>query len=70
MQRLIDGVDHAWRAGVLAGEGTAVYQMNGDYSWRTTFPEFYEHPDYQRMLVEFGLDAQSLSEITVPKLPF
>jgi tetratricopeptide (TPR) repeat protein len=67
--RLEEAVDH-WRAGVLAGEGTAVYQMIGDYSWRTTFPEYYEHPDYQRMLVEFGLDAQSLSEITVPKLPF
>jgi len=65
--RLEEAVTH-WRAGVLAREPIAVRGMIGDYVWRKTFPEFYEHPDYQKMLVEFGRDAES--KITVPELPF
>jgi len=40
------------------------------YAWREAFPEVYLHPAYQEMLVEFGLDAESISKITAPELPF
>jgi TolB-like protein/Flp pilus assembly protein TadD len=68
--RFDSALDH-WREGIRAGEPLAVLLVNGGpQSWRKTFPEFYEHPGYQRMVVDFGLDAESISKITVPELPF
>jgi hypothetical protein len=60
-----------WREGIRTGEPLAVLWANSRLqSWRKTFPEFYEHPGYQQMLVDFGLDAESISKITVPELLF
>lgn len=58
-----------WREGVLTGEPGAMFEMSR-YAWFEEFPEFYSHPDYKAMLAEFGLDLESRSKITVPKLPF
>jgi len=62
-------LDH-WREGAQTGEPIAVLNMTGLYSWRKTFPEFYVQPSYQQMLVDFGLDTASISNIIVPDLPF
>ena len=59
-----------WREGIRAGEPYAILFMISRYSWRKTFPEFYEYPDYQQMLTDFGLDPESRAKITVPELPF
>jgi len=44
--------------------------MTGMYPWRKTFPDFYAQPAYQEMLVDFRLDTESRSKLTVPELPF
>ena len=62
-------IEH-WRNAVLAHEPYAILNMRGEYSWRTTFPVYYESPGYQQMLVDFGLDDESISKITIPELPF
>ena len=67
----IDAALNHWREGLRANEPLALlYATGGLPMWRETFPEFYDHPDYQQMLVQLGLDDESRSKITVPELPF
>jgi len=37
---------------------------------RKMFPDFCDHPRFQQMLVEYKLDEDSISRLTIPSLPF
>jgi TolB-like protein/cytochrome c-type biogenesis protein CcmH/NrfG len=67
--RLDDALNH-WREAIQAGDPAAILFGGSQYPWRKAFPEFYAQTAYQQMLVEFGLDPESLSKIAVPELLF
>jgi TolB-like protein len=53
-----------------SAEAIALRYIHGNPISRTTRPEFFTHPRYDQMLVNFGLDKKSISALRIPPLPF
>jgi TolB-like protein len=69
-RRIVDAL-RINREAILAGDGFAIFTLAAPYpGMRATYADYYAHPGYQKMLIEFSLDVDSRAKITVPNLPF
>jgi len=52
------------------GEPWALIRILGSVGEHELIPEYYNHPDYQAMLLANGLDPASVAKLNIPPLPF
>jgi len=58
---------HHCREGIRAAEPDAVLLSSGRSPWEAIFPDFYALPEYQQLLVDFGLDAATRARVRIAR---
>jgi TolB-like protein len=62
----LDGIEMA----LASSEVLAFRFLHGTLVLRRNYPEYFSHPRYAQILVDFGLDKKSISALRIPQLPF